>query len=706
MIESIFANLIEITVAVSIVIAFLLLLSRFWDRNYTVKWRYWLWLALAIRLLIPLNLTLPDPPLQLAAPEFSMPMTAANTPVVVANTESGQAKQQQTTTAATEAAVKPSAHPLAFLTKLSSQQLLILCWLAGSVIFLSWQLFSYYSYRKSLRPWCLEIKNPEILRIYQSVCNELAIKTAIPLLSCKRITSPVVIGFWRPLLLLPDCGLPEVQTEMVLRHELIHVKRRDILYKALLLLVRAVHWFNPFVHLMALEANKDIELSCDASVVANRDLIYRKKYSETLLAAAQRGSSAKAEFSTNFGGGKQMLKQRLTNLFDFRYKSKGIPALILLIMLLGVVGVCISCTPNAAALRYESRVLGFTLTFPREWSDRYLIQEEENGIAVYSKKVYQQYQGMGRLFTLSRTVGELITEADVEQEPVRMQIALQGNGYTYLTRMPSDLQCPPDEQALVTEYEALSAKVSQVGAWMALLGNQRPEAENEGYQVVGTSYFTLEIPESWQLQRVEEMPQNWQLLDAQAKNIGTVRQVLYQTEGPVDSTFLEADLLQQDNYREFKITLTRNDENQKILTKMKDSFVFTGGPFNVLDLQYNALQYLARDGQKSFGKIVGLIQENGKATAVQVNVMEFLIDETAPNGYQIRDLQRSETYSLEFGVPIVPLVAPNYNTYGTYELPILDQSFVEKYTNYKDYYYDFILASDGQLKIILAHYVP
>jgi len=86
--------------------------------------------------------------------------------------------------------------------------------------------------------------------------------------------------------------------------------------------------------------------------------------------------------------------------------------------------------------------------------------------------------------------------------------------------------------------------------------------------------------------------------------------------------------------------------------------------------------------------------------------MELQIDESAPNGFQIRDLHQSETYSLDFGVNIAPLAAPNYNTYGAYELPILNENFIEKYANYKDFYYDFIIASDGQLKIILAHYIP
>ena len=64
-----------------------------------------------------------------------------------------------------------------------------------------------------------------------------------------------------------------------------------------------------------------------------------------------------------------------------------------------------------------------------------------------------------------------------------------------------------------------------------------------------------------------------------------------------DSTMLGTNLLQEESFREFDITLIRNNENQAILTKMESNFQFAGGSFNVLDLQYHAAQYLARDGQ-------------------------------------------------------------------------------------------------------------
>ena len=95
--------------------------------------------------------------------------------------------------------------------------------------------------------------------------------------------------------------------------------------------------------------------------------------------------------------------------------------------------------------------------------------------------------------------------------------------------------------------------------------------------------------------------------------------------------------------------------------------------------------------------------------AVKVKVMKFIPDgpeDNNPNGFRIEDLHQIRTYPLDFGVRIAPFVAPNYHTYGMYEMPLLDETFIQKYRNYQDFYYDFIVGKDGQLKIILGHYIP
>ena len=74
------------------------------------------------------------------------------------------------------------------------------------------------------------------------------------------------------MLLLPGRPLPADEREVVLLHELTHLRRHDLAHKALLFVPCAVHWFNPLVWWMAREAGRTLELCCDARVVRGREI--------------------------------------------------------------------------------------------------------------------------------------------------------------------------------------------------------------------------------------------------------------------------------------------------------------------------------------------------------------------------------------------------------------------------------------------------
>ena len=84
-----------------------------------------------------------------------------------------------------------------------------------------------------------------------------------------KVDTPLTYGIWNPVILLPRTTdwQNETQLSYILTHEYAHIKRFDILWKLALALTLAVHWFNPFVWLMYILANRDIELACDETVV-------------------------------------------------------------------------------------------------------------------------------------------------------------------------------------------------------------------------------------------------------------------------------------------------------------------------------------------------------------------------------------------------------------------------------------------------------
>ena len=137
----------------------------------------------------------------------------------------------------------------------------------------------------------------------------------------------------RPTLLLPHEGYDLNDLRYILRHELCHLKRRDMLLKLVLLAANALHWFNPVVYLMLRQADEDIELACDSAATDGLDRAERAAYSRTLLAAVQSHVRA-LPATTCFGGTVERLKRRITNVLGAQKKrGLGVVALVLALTL-------------------------------------------------------------------------------------------------------------------------------------------------------------------------------------------------------------------------------------------------------------------------------------------------------------------------------------------------------------------------------------
>lgn len=161
------------------------------------------------------------------------------------------------------------------------QKLLFIVWVLGAISFFLYHIISYFIFKRKIKPYCSNLDSD----ILYELLDNMGIRSESRLLKCSIISSPMMIGFLKPIILLPDTKYSKNELAIILRHELTHYKRRDIWYKFLLIIANSIHWFNPFVYLMTRQANKDIEYSCDDTVVKNTDINFRKKCSMTILNA-------------------------------------------------------------------------------------------------------------------------------------------------------------------------------------------------------------------------------------------------------------------------------------------------------------------------------------------------------------------------------------------------------------------------------------
>jgi beta-lactamase regulating signal transducer with metallopeptidase domain len=355
MLESLFEHLIEISLSVSVVVLLLLLLSEILNKKYSAKWKYWIWLFLAIRLLVPFNVVLSNPPIRLAAPDAQKTWTAPASlqPIYTAAIEKkslGLMDDALVSPAADADAAGSGMDGLSASGRFDFVKLIRMIWLAGLLFIIVCQIIIYGLFKKRIRPWCAAISRQDDLKILAAICREMNIRRKIPMMTCKLIKSPMVIGIFKQVLLLPEMTFTPRQMKMILHHELVHIRRRDILYKCLVFAAKAVHWFNPFVHLLEAEADKEVEMSCDSEVTMNQNGIFRKDYCEVILAVVQNGRNPGPVFSTDFGTGKAILRRRFECLLDMRDKKKGILLFVLIVLIVGFIGICISCNQMAATI--------------------------------------------------------------------------------------------------------------------------------------------------------------------------------------------------------------------------------------------------------------------------------------------------------------------------------------------------------------------
>lgn len=372
--ERLMTALLELTLPMALVIAVLLAAGPLLGRRFTAKWRYWAWLLIAVRLLLPVGITLPQPVVTLPQPqgEFTYPVSReepaptepapVGDPIQVVPGAAENDPYQQIETGMT-APTGPStetpkpAEPAIIPTPAGTRSIPVMeavgwCWAAGTALFLLWQLGSYLALRAKLSRSRRPLTDEAILAVLEKESAAAGRQKPLPVYTA-AVGSPMIVGAIKPTLLLPELELSTEQLSLVFRHELIHYRRRDIWYKLLLMLANAIHWFNPMVWLMVYAADRDLELSCDEAVVAGRDEAYREEYGRCLLAVVRAGMSRRTLFTTNFYSGKKTLKNRLATIFDTTKKHRGTLALAALLLAAAVAGSLVACTPDGGKNRYN-----------------------------------------------------------------------------------------------------------------------------------------------------------------------------------------------------------------------------------------------------------------------------------------------------------------------------------------------------------------
>lgn len=314
--------LVSLSLSGSLAIVVLLLLKPPLRGRVSRRWQYYVWLIAVFRLLLPLS---PEtsPVETLFREAETPPAVRAAVPYTpyAASPEAGTAVSPGNPVppealGGSQSDSEPSALP-------DPAEALALLWLAGALLLLAWRVTSFRAFSRCLRAGCREVDDPALLDLLAGIGERLGVRRPVELYENPLAASPLLLGLFRPCIVLPSAAVSGEEFRHTVLHELTHYRRRDLLCKWLVQVTVCVHWFNPLVWLMAREIDRACELACDEAVLRLLEPEERRAYGDTLLRALEAGGGYRAaRGSVSLGENAEFLKERLTAIMKFKRPSK------------------------------------------------------------------------------------------------------------------------------------------------------------------------------------------------------------------------------------------------------------------------------------------------------------------------------------------------------------------------------------------------
>lgn len=275
-----------------------------------------LWALVALRLLLPVSLTV-ESPVSLQAEEA--PVSRAYHAMQEARTsvpEEAPAPAESSGAAAAVIPTEPAAEPVTLRT---FARWLPWIWVIGMGCMAAYMLLSFIWMRLTLR---------RAEHIQDNVYR------------CTQWSTPFVLGIIAPCIYVPESVSAE-ELPQVLAHERCHIRRWDHVVKPFAFLLLAVNWFNPVLWAAYVLLGRDMENACDEMALKNADAAQRAAYSRALVSCAAQPKMA-AVCPLAFG--EVAVKERVKNVLG--YKKPAIWAAVILAAAAVVIGVCLLTKPS------------------------------------------------------------------------------------------------------------------------------------------------------------------------------------------------------------------------------------------------------------------------------------------------------------------------------------------------------------------------
>ena len=290
-----------------LLILVILTLQALLPRTFSPKLRYAAWIVILIGLIIPFRPMIGNGLIILDVQYVSIVESGVQT-----NEARNMASAPPTISELEQSITTYEPVTQSMRQALSITYVLVITWGGVALAIFIYHILRYIGYNKLIRRWGIVIKDEKTLSILQSIQIEKKISNKnITLKKCDFISTSMIIGFIKPIILLPDKMFGTDELELIFRHELIHYKRGDLLIKLMSLVAVSLNWFNPAVYMMSVAMQNDCEASCDEAVIADVGGSSKQFYAEIIIDMIGSKRTGGTALSTCFYGSKKGIKKRM-----------------------------------------------------------------------------------------------------------------------------------------------------------------------------------------------------------------------------------------------------------------------------------------------------------------------------------------------------------------------------------------------------------
>lgn len=307
MIGELFKALLITSLAGSALAVVISLLRPVTKKLFGYSWHYYIWLCVLFVMLMPVRFNV-------------NPMPAPNIATQTIQTQQEAVSEQPETTenvVQTAPAQKPQLLQKATVIWdriiYNRMNILAYVWLIGAIALMLLNVVRYVRLNIKIRKTGEVISCPETREYTDRRINVRV---------WENVASPFITGIFRPMLILPKTELSGEQLDNILRHEMTHFKRYDILYKWFAEFVKCVHWFNPISWYVSKQIAAECEISCDMAVTKNMSGSEEMSYVSTILSLLPTGKSKQLPLTTQMASSKKFLKRRFIMIKNKKTTSR------------------------------------------------------------------------------------------------------------------------------------------------------------------------------------------------------------------------------------------------------------------------------------------------------------------------------------------------------------------------------------------------